>query len=226
MCGRFVQATPAEVIAEVFGLEEVPVLSPRFNLAPTQEAAVIRVESGQRRLVWLRWGLIPFWAREAQMGQRLINARAETLAEKPAFRQALSFRRCLVPATGFYEWKQEGAGKVPFFFQLRRGGPMAFAGLWERWEPPQAPAVESFTIITTAANAFVGSFHHRMPAILPEEAWERWLDPTNRNGSTVLPLLRPAPDDWLEAVPVSRKVNNPAYDAPDCLAPVGAVRSG
>lgn len=226
MCGRFVQATPGEVIAEVFGLPEVPQLAPRYNVAPTQEAAVVRQESGSRELTFCRWGLVPSWAKDPTIGNRLINARAETLAEKPAFRRALRLRRCVVPVTGFYEWKREGAGKVPYFIRLKGGLPMALAGIWEVWQPPQGPVLETFAIITTEANAFMAPIHDRMPAILPLEAVALWLDEGRKDAEELQPLLVPAPDTWLEAFPVSRRVNTPAYDAPDCVAPVGPVLSG
>ncbi|MGC8917296.1 MAG: SOS response-associated peptidase [Thermoanaerobaculum sp.] len=226
MCGRFVQATPGEVIAEVFGLPEVPQLAPRYNVAPTQNAAVVRQQKGRRTLVLFRWGLVPSWAKDPTIGNRLINARAETLAEKPAFRRALRLRRCVVPVTGFYEWKREGAAKTPYFIRLKSGLPMALAGIWETWQPPEGPVLESFAIITTEANAFMAPIHDRMPAILPLAAVAFWLDEGPKGAEELQPLLVPAPDSWLEAFPVSRRVNNPAYDAPDCVAPVGPVLSG
>lgn len=226
MCGRFVQATPGEVIAEIFGLSEVPLLTPRYNVAPTQQAAVIRSESSGRRLVFCRWGLIPSWAKDATIGNRLINARAETLNQKPSFRRALVARRCVIPATGFYEWKQGISGKTPYFFRLQSGLPMALAGLWEQWQPPEGPLLESFTIITTEANDFMKGIHDRMPAILPRETVETWLDPSLRDAGFLQDLLRPAPAGWLEGFPVTRQVNNPAYDSPDCIEPLGPGVSG
>lgn len=225
MCGRFVQATPGEVIAQVFGLDAAPQLTPRYNVAPSQHAAIVREEGG-RRLVPCRWGLVPSWAKDPTIGNRLINARAETLAEKPSFRKALAFRRCIVPATGFYEWRREGATKTPYFIRLASGLPMGLAGLWERWQPPEGPAVETFAIVTTEANPFMAAIHDRMPAILPPEAFALWLDPQLRDATRVQELLAPAPPGWLEAYPVARQVSNPAYDAPDCIEPVGPVISG
>ncbi|MFN3412669.1 MAG: SOS response-associated peptidase [Thermoanaerobaculum sp.] len=226
MCGRFVQATPGEVIAEVFGLSEVSELAPRYNVAPSQEAAVVRAEAGGRKLAFCRWGLIPSWAKDPAIGNRLINARAETLGEKPSFRRALVYRRCVIPATGFYEWKLEAGTKVPYFFRLQSEKPMALAGLWERWQPPEGPPMVSFTIITTEANEFMKAVHDRMPAILPQEALSVWLNPSARDAAVLQKLLKPAPPGWLLAFPVARNVNNPAYDAPDCIAPVGPVISG
>lgn len=219
MCGRFVQATPSEVIAEIFGLEEVPPLAPRFNVAPTQPAAVVRTFEGKPQLVFMRWGLVPAWAKDPSIGNRLINARAETLGEKPAFRQALLRRRCVVPVTGFYEWRGSSKGKQPYFIRLKGGMPMVLAGLWEVWRPQEGPPLESFTIITTQANSLLAPLHDRMPAVLPQEGWRAWLDPGLGDASLLLPWLTPAPEWWLEFFPVSRAVNNPAHDAPDCLTP-------
>jgi len=220
MCGRFVQATPSAVIAEIFGLGEVPELAPRYNIAPTQTAAVVRWRGGRRELAMLRWGLVPSWAKDPSMGARLINARGETLASKPAFRSALRTRRCVIPATGFYEWQKTAAGKKPYFFYLASGLPMALAGLWEAWQPPEGPLWETFAIVTTQANARLAPIHDRMPAILDREAVERWLDPTVQDADELLGLLAPAPDSWIACHPVSRAVNNPQHDAPDCIAPL------
>lgn len=217
MCGRFAQATPSEVLAEMFALDEVPPLSPRFNVAPTQEAAVVRTLEGKLELVFMRWGLIPSWAKDPSIGNRLINARAETLGEKPAFRQALVRRRCVVPVTGFYEWGGSPKGKRPYFIRLKSGLPMVLAGLWEVWRPQGGQLLESFTIITTQANALLAPLHDRMPAILSQEGLSAWLDPFLEEVPQLLPLLAPVPESWLEFFPVSRAVNNPAYDAPDCL---------
>lgn len=226
MCGRFAQATSGEVIAEIFGLGEVPQLAPRFNVAPTQPAAVVRTVKGKPQLAFLRWGLVPSWAKDPNIGQRLINARAETLGEKPAFRQALFRRRCVVPVTGFYEWRSSPKGKQPYFIRLSSGLPMVLAGLWEIWRPPAGQPLESFTIITTQANTFLAPLHDRMPVILPEEGWCAWLDLAPVEAFQLLRWLTPAPESWLEFFPVSRAVNNPAYDAPDCLVPVAPPDPG
>lgn len=226
MCGRFVQATPSEVIAELFRLEVVPPLSPRYNIAPTQLAAVVREGAEGRQLVFLRWGLVPSWAKDPSLGSRLINARAETVAEKAAFRRALLHRRCVVPATGFYEWKKLPAGKQPYYFFLKSGRPMALAGLWECWSGGEGSVLETFTILTTQANQLLAPIHDRMPVLLSPEATEAWLDPRLHQPEKLLPLLAPAPAEWLAAVPVSRAVNNPAHDAPDCIAPLASPASG
>jgi len=222
MCGRFVQATPGEVIAEIFGLEEVPKLAPRYNVAPTQSAAVVRWRGDRRELAMLRWGLVPSWAKDPSIGARLMNARGETLATKPAFRYALRNRRCVVPATGFFEWQKTATGKRPYFFYLASGLPMALAGLWEVWQPPEGPVLETFTIVTTQANAKLAPIHDRMPAILDESAIKVWLDPSVREAEALVRLLSPAPESWIGFHPVSRAVNNPQHDAPECIAPLGS----
>ena len=167
-------------MAEVFGLDEEPVLAPRFNIAPTQDVTVVRAPSGRRQAGQVQWGLVPSWARDESIGSKLINARAETVAEKPAFRAALRARRCLVLADGFFEWQPAGGRKQPWYFRARDGRPFAFAGLWERWQPAGGEAVESCAIITTEANDVVRPVHERMPVILPLERprslARRWLD--------------------------------------------------
>lgn len=218
MCGRFTLASPGNIVVEVFGLDEEPLVSPRFNIAPTQDVTVVRTPSGRRQAGTLQWGLVPSWAKDESIGSRLINARAETVAEKPAFRAALRARRCLVLADGFYEWQPAGGRKQPWYFRSRDGRPFAFAGLWERWQPAAGEAVESCTIITTEANDVVRPVHERMPVILPLDVVDRWLG----GGSTdvLQALLRPAPEGFLEAYPVSLRVNSPSNDDPQCIAPL------
>ena len=216
MCGRFTMATPGAVIAEVFGLNTVPELAPRYNIAPTQDVAAVRNEAAGRTCVLLRWGLIPGWAGDAAIGNRLINARAETLAEKPAFRAALRSRRCLVLADGFYEWQRLGGRKQPHLVRFRDGRPFAFAGLWESWHGEGEQAVESCTIVTTAANAVVAPIHDRMPVILDEAGITAWLDAGIREPAALTGLLAPSPADAMEAFPVGTLVNNPANDVPQC----------
>lgn len=220
MCGRFtLTSTPAR-LRERFRLEEAPEeLTPRFNIAPSQEVLVI-ANRDRRLLRPARWGLVPAWARDPAIGHRLINARAETLAARPAFRDALARRRCLVPADGFYEWQRQGRAKrQPFHVRARDGAPLALAGLWEVWRPADGPALASCAIVTVAANATVAPIHDRMPAILPPAAWDAWLDPRQRDAADLAPLLVPCGDEVLEAVPVSTWVNSPAHDGPQCLAP-------
>jgi putative SOS response-associated peptidase YedK len=169
----------------------------------------------------VRWGLIPSWADDASIGNRLINARAETAAEKPSFRSAFKHRRCLIPTSGFYEWQKVGTKKQPHYIRRPDEVPFAFAGLWERWEKGGEP-IESCTILTTEANGMMRPIHDRMPVILGPEAWGQWLDPEGKESLPLKPLLRPYPDDWLTAYPVSTRVNNPKYDAPACVAPLNS----
>lgn len=221
MCGRYTLSTPADLVAEFFTLEEAIDLEPRFNIAPTQSAAVVRQTEGRRHLAGLRWGLIPSWARDIGIGHRTLNARSETAAVKPSFRQAFRRRRCLVVADGFYEWAKVGRRKLPYYFYLAEGGPMALAGLWESWRDPTGEVIESFTILTTEANALVAQAHARMPVILPRHRHTQWLDPQVVDPTAVQPLLEPYPAGGMGAHPVSPEVNSPANDSPRCIEPVG-----
>ena len=193
MCGRYTLKAPREAIAEAFDLADVPQLLPRYNIAPTQAVPVVRLDraSGEREIALLQWGLIPSWADDPAIGNRLINARAETVAEKPAFRTAFKKRRCLVVADGFYEWKREN-GKTPYYFRLKDSSPFAFAGLWERWEKGEEP-VESCTLLTCEANGVVAPVHGRMPVILKPEDYARWLDPRAAADRGPRAAARPAP---------------------------------
>jgi putative SOS response-associated peptidase YedK len=220
MCGRFVLMTLGSNLAERFKLEEVPDLGPRYNIAPTQMVAIIRLnpETLQRRLGLVKWGLIPFWAKDSSIGNRLINARSESAAEKPAFRSAFKSRRCLVPADGYYEWKKgKGGQKQPYLARNADGSPFAFAGLWERWQVPDDEVIESCTILTTDANDLTRPIHDRMPVILKPEDYDLWLDPQVKAPNLLKPLLRPYPSEEMIAEPVSPKVNKATYDAPDCI---------
>ncbi len=194
-------------------------LAPRYNIAPSQDAPVVRAadDGGARELAMLRWGLIPPWAKEAAIGNRMINARAETAAEKPSFRAAFKKRRCLVPADGFYEWKLEGTRKQPYRVFLDGGGTLAFAGLWERWRGG-GETIESFAILTTDANPLLAPIHDRMPVILEPAAWPAWLEVEGTPPEALAALLAPAPDDALDAYPVSTRVNSPRNDDADCIA--------
>ncbi len=227
MCGRYSLTTPMEALRQLFGFAERPNLAARVNIAPSQDVAALRLgeeETGERHLVALRWGLIPSWSKEPGIGNRMINARAETIAEKPAFRAAFRRRRCLIPADGFYEWKTERGRKQPYRITLKDGAPFAFAGLWERWEGPQGSgggdgAIESCTIVTTEANERLRVIHHRMPVILAPEAYDLWLDPA-APGAQAQALLEPAPSEWFTAYRVSLKINSPANDDPALIAPL------
>ena len=227
MCGRFVLMTPGKDLAEKFGLEEVPDLQPRYNIAPTQMVVVIRLDRNtlQRRLVQVKWGLIPFWAKDPSIGNRLINARAESARDKPAFRAAFKSRRCLVPADGFYEWKKgKGHQKQPYFIRNADESPFAFAGLWESWTAPEGETIESCTILTTDANDLTRPIHDRMPVILHPKEYELWLDPEVKDPNLLKPLLRPYPSDQMIVKPVSPKVNKASYDAPDCVEEVRSAK--
>jgi putative SOS response-associated peptidase YedK len=200
----------------------VPDLPPRYNVAPTQEAAVVRVVApGEpRRLDLLRWGLIPYWAEDASIGNRMINARSESVAEKPAYRRSFRRQRCLIPTDGFYEWQKAGKLKQPFHIRRKDRHPFAFAGLWERWRDPDKKLIDSFTILTTDANELIRPLHNRMPVIIDRKDFDLWLDPDAKDPAPLLALLVPAPVDGMETVPVSRAVNNPSHDAADCIAPL------
>ncbi|NQU21316.1 MAG: SOS response-associated peptidase [Candidatus Nealsonbacteria bacterium] len=223
MCGRFTLRASAAVIAEQFAVFDLAPLAARFNIAPSQPVPVIRLApeqtEPQRELVGLHWGLIPSWAKDPAIGNRMINARSETVAEKPAYRAALRRRRCLVVADGFYEWQGTGRRKQPYFIRMRDDRPFAFAGLWESWEGPDHSAVESCTLITTGPNGLLRDIHDRMPAILSPEDYPRWLDGSVQDPKHLLPLLRPHPSEPMEAYPVGTRVNNPANDVPECIEP-------
>lgn len=220
MCGRFTSSSPGQIVAETFRLSETPELAPRYNIAPTQDVAAIRDAEGTRELVALRWGLIPSWSKDPSIGNRLINARAETLGEKPAFRSAFRSRRCLIVADGFFEWAREGKGKQPYLIRYRDGRPFGFAGLWERWRDPDGGEVESCTIVTTEPNALVAPIHDRMPVIVPPAGHARWLDPAGSDPEALAALLRPADCDGMVAFAVATAVNNPANDSPECVRPL------
>jgi putative SOS response-associated peptidase YedK len=242
MCGRFVLMTPTKSLSAHFRLAEEPVLEPRYNIAPTQMVAVVQLpgDSLYRELKLLRWGLVPSWAKDPSIGVRLINARAETAAEKPAFRTPFKHRRCLIPADGFYEWKaaaEQDTGhipglptglpqskvparrKQPYLYVMADNKPFAFAGLWDRWTGQEGQTIESVTILTVEANDLLCSVHDRMPAILPEKDYDLWLDTSVKQPERLIPLLRPYPADEMRGYPVSMKVNKSDYDGPDLIQP-------
>ena len=225
MCGRYMSVTPAEGLRRLFGFVETPNLGARYNIAPTQEAPVVRqrrAPAGERTIQNLRWGRIPAWAEDPKAGPPLINARAETLLEKPSFRAAFRRRRCLVPADGYYQWREGDPSKLPFLVARRDGAPFAFAGIWERWGPRHDPAAatDSFTIVTAAANDFLRPFHHRMPVVLTPGTFARWLDPDS-DADTLADLLAPAPNDLLHCVPLDRAVNSARADYHGLVPPAG-----
>ena len=227
MCGRFTLTVNPDELQQQFGLSQPPPaqLTPRFNIAPSQAVAVVANQPA-RVLDLFQWGLIPSWAKDPKIGNKLINARAETLPEKPSFRTALKRRRCLVLADGFYEWKKEGAAKTPMYIQLNDGRPFAFAGLWDEWHAPDgAPkggVIKSCTIITTEPNALLATIHNRMPVILPPEAYDQWLTPGELPTIEAMSLLKPYDAAQMKARPVSSRVNSPAVDAPELVLPLAS----
>ncbi len=235
MCGRFALMTPTEQLAMIFDVDQTSVAAlppsvPRYNIAPTQPVIAIRLdENGQRELTFFHWGLIPSWAKDMKFGARMINARSETVAEKPSFRAAFKRRRCLIPADGFYEWQKLASGKQPMFIRPAEGEkrpvpakarePFAFAGLWEVWRDPEGSALQSCTILTTRPNELMAPIHNRMPVIVAPEDYDLWLHP-EPNPEQGLHLLRPYPAEKMTAIPVSTLVNSPRNDLPDCIQPV------
>jgi putative SOS response-associated peptidase YedK len=211
MCGRYTLTTDVQAIAESFGVEPTLEAAPRYNIAPTQEVIAIR-NNGAAHLALLRWGLIPAWAKDESIGSRMINARAETLAEKPSFKNLLRNRRCLVVANGFYEWRAEGKAKTPMYITLQDDRLFAFAGLWDQWRSPDGQQVQSCTIITTEPNELMAQIHNRMPVILRPGAYEDWLNPELRDPEVLTHCLKPYPAELMKARPVSKLVNNPKYD--------------
>jgi len=225
MCGRFTLTKNSEDVAQAFGLspppaghDEVPEFPARYNIAPSQPVGVIVEDrnSSKRELRLMVWGLIPSWAKDPSIGAKLINARSETVTEKPSFRAAFKYRRCLIPADGFYEWqKAQGGPKQPFYFSMAGSGLFAFAGLWESWND-----IETCTILTTSAHSLLQTIHDRMPVILQPDDYARWLDPRLQNAPDLKELLQPYPDDSMEAIPVSTRVNSAKFDDALCIKPL------
>jgi len=221
MCGRFTLTVSARVLSELFNVPEIAELEPRYNIAPTQPVLIARSPDGNRREVTtVRWGLIPHWAKDAKIGARMINARGETIATKPAFRSAVKKRRCLVPSDGFFEWQKLGTGKQPHLIRFADQRAFAFAGLWEQWNPSDGDALESCTIITTTPNRLIADYHDRMPVILPPSVFDEWLSAEHLADTRLSELLVPHPQDEMEVFPVSTRVNKPANDDADCIKPL------
>ena len=218
MCGRFTHKENLQRLAEQLGLKVLPPLRPRYNIAPSQLVACVRtnLETRQRECTELKWGLVPSWAKDPGIGNQLINARAETVAEKPSFRKAFKQQRCLILADGFYEWKREGKAKQPYYIRFKDNRPFAFAGLWERCEK-QDPTLETCALITTGPNALMEPIYTRMPVILAAKDYDDWLDPSQHTVERLNALLRPFPAEEMEAYPVSPIVNNPKNDQPECV---------
>jgi putative SOS response-associated peptidase YedK len=223
MCGRFTLIAEADRLSKVFDISDISncEFEPRYNIAPTQMVATVlyNSESERRELRSLRWGLIPSWAKDPKMGARMINARAETLAEKPSFRSAFKRRRCLVIADGFYEWQRLETKKQPYYFHLKDKQPFAFAGLWEQWQTNDDVQINSCTIVTTEANELLQPIHHRMPVIIMDRDYEKWLDPQLQKTEVLQELLHPYPAEKMSAYAVSTKVNNPRHSSAECIAP-------
>jgi putative SOS response-associated peptidase YedK len=217
MCGRFTLHHSTEEVIERFSVKEVSfTLTPRYNIAPSQPIAAV-TEKSPRYLEGFKWGLVPFWAKDPKIGNKMINARAETLLEKPAFKQALMRRRCLIPADGFYEWKAEGKGKVPLHIRLRTSRLFAFAGLWEEWKSPEGELLRTCTIITSEPNDLISQIHNRMAVILKPEHESIWLDNSIKDLDELMNLLQPYPDKEMEVYPVSKRVNSPSFEDSECI---------
>ena len=220
MCGRFTLTLSSELFAEVIGQIEAARIQPRYNIAPTQQVAVVREDAGGRRhLDFLRWGLIPPWAKDVAVGNHMINARSETVHEKPAFSHAFRFRRCLILASGFFEWRKDGGRKQPLYVHMKDGGLMVFAGLWESWKSPQGEIVESCTILTTSSNSLIRPLHDRMPVILGTSDGDIWLSHETTREQLV-PLFQPYPSELLDMYPVGPGVNSPRNDSPELIEPI------
>ena len=234
VCGRFVSSTPVNKLADQFLVEEVKVDShePSWNVAPTDEVLAVAIgREGARQLGSFKWGLVPSWAKDPSVGNRMINLRAETVSDKPSFRKTLAKRRCLIPADGFYEWEPKGKGqkKQPWFFRARDRSPLALAGLWEVWKPrgeEDAEWLRTCTIITTDPNEVVKPIHDRMPAVLPPEVWDTWLDQSNEDVDALAKLLVPAPDDLLESYPVGTYVSDVKNNGEHLVEPLRLFDDG
>lgn len=225
MCGRFGFNVNKAMLEAFIGAEFMAEFLPRFNIAPMQDIwAARQTDAGQRQLALFRWGLVPAWAKDDTMAAKMINARSETVADKPAFRSAFKHRRCIVPASGFYEWKKQGKQKLPYYFKPKDGGLLAFAGLWERWTAPTGAPLETCTILTTEANALVSPLHERMPVILNRADFETWLAPGSKPDA-LQALCRPILSEALEALPVGSRVNSVRNDDAACLEPPQAEPS-
>jgi putative SOS response-associated peptidase YedK len=226
MCGRLTLRCEGETFVDYFGVPDAPILQPRFNIAPGQDVPVVRIvaSGATREVAFLRWGLVPSWAKDVKVGFKAINARAETAPEKPTFRAAFQKRRCVLAADGFYEWRKEGKKRKPFHFSLADGQPFAIAGLWECWEKGETP-LETCTLLTTTANELVQPLHDRMPVILPAEHLARWLDPDCHDVAELLDLMQPFPAARMRSFAVSTRVNYVRNDDPECLLPEGDLFS-
>ncbi len=227
MCGRFAFYSPHEAVIRLFGVAAAPEIEPRWNIAPTQFIATVREAGGPREVAMLYWGLVPSWAKEKSIGARMINARSETLGEKPSFRNAFRRRRCLILADGYYEWQRSGAVKQPYFITFADGQPFGIAGLWERWrDPATGEPLESCCIVTTSPAATVAHVHDRMPVIVPPDAYAEWLDPRNEAPERLARLFEPCGRPDLQARPVSRRVNDARNLGPGLVEQIVVTDNG
>jgi putative SOS response-associated peptidase YedK len=222
MCGRYTLTTSPRSLRELFRFEDWPDFPPRYNIAPSQPIAIVRMSEGKRQFALVRWGLLPPWVKDPRTFSLLLNARGESVNDKPAFRNAMKRRRCLIPADGFYEWKRDGGRSQPYFVRAKSGEPLAFAGLWECWIGPNGEELETATIVTTRANRTLSEIHERMPVIIPPEAFDLWLNGDAADAETAAALIAPAPDDLLVAYPVSPAVNRTANDGAALIEPFAA----
>ena len=221
MCGRYTLTSAPEAIRALFRYDEQPNFPPRYNIAPTQPIAIVRVVEGKRQFALVRWGLLPSWVKDPKTFSLVINARGESVNDKPAFRAAMKYRRCLIPADGFYEWQRGGERKQPFYVRAKNGGPLAYAGLWESWTGPNGEELETAAVVTTDANKTLAPIHERMPVVVPPEAFDLWLNCDTVDARTAATLVQPAPDDLLEAYEISTAVNRVANDDAKLIAPRG-----
>jgi putative SOS response-associated peptidase YedK len=222
MCGRYAITTAPEAMRQLFKYKEMPDFPPRYNVAPSQPIPVVRLWDGERQFALMRWGLIPGFVKDTKTISLLFNARGETVNERPAFKNAMKRRRCLIPANGFYEWRRDGSSNRPHFVQRKDGGPVAFAGLWETWIGPNGEELDTAAIVTTDASPLVRSIHHRMPVILEPETWDMWLDTARVDEHMAAALIVPARDELLEVYEVSPAVNRAVHDGPELIAPYTA----
>jgi putative SOS response-associated peptidase YedK len=222
MCGRYLIIMTPEAMRRLFGYPELPNFPARYNVAPTQPIPIVRLHEGKREFALVRWGLLPAWVKDPKGFSLVINARGESVNDKPAFRNAMKRRRCLIPADGFYEWQEAGGKKRPFVVRPKDRGPIAFAGLWECWMGPNGEEMETAAIVTTEANRTLGAIHHRMPVILAPDAFDFWLDCANVDATTASAVIAPAPEGLMEAYEISTAVNRVANDGPALLDPPGA----
>lgn len=220
MCGRLALTTPPDAVRDFFDYTDRPNFPPRYNIAPTQPIATVRYEYGSRRFHLVRWGLIPSWVKDPSSFTLLINARAETAAEKPSFRAAMRHHRCLIPASGFYEWRRTSEGKQPFLIRPADGDVMAFAGLWETWSDPDGGDMDTGAILTIQSNRMMSEIHHRMPVIVKPDSFDAWLDTANVEAREAKKMLVPVEDDYLVATPISARVNKVVNDDADVQTPI------